>query len=102
MDEFNVSGLFNFVYFFLGQFIHKIGHVNSMTIVIGTFGVRFLLYSVLVNPWFVLPIELLQGFTYGIFYTNMATYAYVVSPEGTAATVQGIVGSAFEGFGNLF
>ncbi|CAL8081521.1 unnamed protein product [Orchesella dallaii] len=86
-------------FFFSGKFINKFGHVNSMAIVLGTFGVRFLLYSILENPWWVLPIELFQGLTYGIFYTNMATYAYVVSPEGTAATVQGIVGSAFEGVG---
>lgn len=72
-----------------------------MAIVIGTFGIRFLLYSMLENPWWVLPIELMQGLTYGIFYTNMATYAYVVSPEGTAATVQGIVGAAFEGVGKM-
>ncbi|ODM87098.1 Major facilitator superfamily domain-containing protein 6 [Orchesella cincta] len=89
-------------FYFAGKFINKFGHVNSMAIVLGTFGVRFLLYSILENPWWVLPIELFQGLTYGIFYTNMATYAYVVSPEGTAATVQGIVGSAFEGVGVSF
>jgi hypothetical protein len=70
-----------------------------MTLVLGAFGVRFLIYSVLTNPWTILPVELFQGITYGIFYSNMASYAYVVSPPGSAATVQGLVGAAFEGIG---
>lgn len=70
-----------------------------MTLVLFAFGIRFLMYSFLTNPWYILPVELLQGVTYGIFYSNMASYAYVVSPPGSAATVQGIVGAAFEGVG---
>lgn len=72
-----------------------------MTLVLGAFGLRFIIYSLLTNPWHVLPVELLQGVTYGIFYSNMASYAYVVSPPGSAATVQGIVGAAFEGVGEF-
>lgn len=94
-----------------------------MTLVLGAFGLRFIIYSLLTNPWHILPVELLQGVTYGIFYSNMASYAYgtylifslvslfvrlnprvelrfidyiilvlftlVVSPPGSAATVQG-------------
>ena len=43
--------------------------------------------------------ELLHGITFGVFYSVMATYASVLSPPGSAATVQGIFGAAFEGFG---
>ncbi|XP_021966839.1 major facilitator superfamily domain-containing protein 6 isoform X2 [Folsomia candida] len=80
-------------------FIKTLGHVHCMTLVLGAFGLRFIIYSLLTNPWHILPVELLQGVTYGIFYSNMASYAYVVSPPGSAATVQGIVGAAFEGIG---
>lgn len=87
-------------FFYLsGWFIRRLGHVHCMTLVLCAFGIRFLLYSIIENPWMVLPIELFQGLTYGIFYSNMAQYAYVVSPPGSAATVQGIVGAAFEGIG---
>jgi len=72
-----------------------------MTLVLVAFGIRFLIYSLISNPWSILPVELFQGVTYGIFYSNMASYAYVVSPPGSAATVQGIVGAAFEGIGEL-
>lgn len=70
-----------------------------MSLVLLTFGVRFLLYSVLKNPWLVLPIELMNGITFGIFYATMASYANIISPPGTEATIQ--VG--FEGnLGSIF
>lgn len=75
-------------FFISGWFINKVGHVNAMTLVLLTFGIRLTLYSVLTNPWWVLPIEFLQGMTYGIFYTAMAMYASIVAPSGTAATLQ--------------
>lgn len=59
-----------------------------MTLVLFTFGIRLILYSILSNPWWVLPIEFMQGITFGIFYAAMATYANIVAPSGTAATLQ--------------
>lgn len=76
-------------FFFLsGKIIKKIGHVNAMSLVLLGFGVRFLLYSALVNPWWVLPIELLNGITFGIFYSTMTSYASIVALPGTEATIQ--------------
>lgn len=78
-------------FFISGWFINKIGHNNAMTLVLFTFGIRLMLYSILSNPWWVLPIEFMQGITFGIFYTTMTTYANIVSPSGTAATLQVII-----------
>lgn len=75
-------------FFISGWLLTKIGHVNAMTLVLFTFGLRLCLYSLLSNPWLVLPIELMQGITFGIFYSTMATYASIVAPAGTAATLQ--------------
>lgn len=75
-------------FFISGWVLKKIGHVNSMTLVLFAFGIRLFLYSLLTNPWWVLPIELMQGITFGIFYSTMATYASIVAPDGTAATLQ--------------
>lgn len=76
-------------FFFLsGWILKKIGHINAMSLVLIGFGVRFLLYSVLSNPWWVLPIELLNGITFGLFYSTMASYASIVAPIGTEATLQ--------------
>lgn len=83
----------------LGWVLRKMGHVHAMSMVLFGFGVRFFLYYWLVNPWWVLPIELLNGVTFGIFYATMTSYASKVAPPGTEATVQGLVGAVFEGVG---
>lgn len=70
-----------------------------MSLVLLSFGLRFLLYSVLTNPWWVLPIEFLNGSTFGMAYAAMASYASIVAPPGTEATTQGLVGAVFEGLG---
>lgn len=76
-------------FFFLsGWILKKIGHVNAMSLVLFGFGVRFILYSMLQNPWYILPIELMNGVTFGLFYATMASYASIVAPPGTEATMQ--------------
>ncbi|XP_053683703.1 major facilitator superfamily domain-containing protein 6 [Sabethes cyaneus] len=87
-------------FFFLsGWILKKIGHVHAMSLVLLGFGARFLLYSLLVNPWWVIPIEFMNGITFGLFYATMASYASIVAPPGTEATMQGLVGAIFEGVG---
>ncbi|CAO1428232.1 unnamed protein product [Diamesa hyperborea] len=87
-------------FFFLsGWLLKKIGHVNAMSLVLLGFAVRFFCYSLLTNPWWVLPIELLNGVTFGVFYSTMASYASILAPPGTEATIQGLVGAVFEGIG---
>lgn len=75
-------------FFISGWVLEKIGHIHSMSLVLLGFGIRFLLYSILTNPWWVLPIEFMQGVTFGIFYSTMASYASIVAPLGTEATLQ--------------
>lgn len=82
-------------FFISGWLLKKIGHINAMTLVLFTFGIRLFLYSLLSNPWLVLPIELMQGVTFGVFYSTMATYASIVAPPGTAATLQVILAKLF-------
>lgn len=75
-------------FFMSGWILKRIGHVNAMSLVLFGFGVRFILYSMLQSPWYVLPIELLNGITFGLFYATMASYASIVAPPGTEATMQ--------------
>lgn len=89
-------------YFCLGWILKKIGHINAMSLVLFAFGIRFLLYSMLTDPWWCLPVELLNGLTFGIFYATMASYASIVAPPGTETTIQGLVGAIFEGIGKQY
>jgi hypothetical protein len=76
-------------FFFLsGKLLKKIGHISAMNLVLFGFSVRFFLYSLLQNPWYALPIELLNGITFGVFYSTMTSYASIIAPLGTEATLQ--------------
>ncbi|CAG9770502.1 unnamed protein product [Ceutorhynchus assimilis] len=87
-------------FFFLsGKILKKIGHISAMSLVLFAIGVRFVLYSVIDNPWYFIPIEFSNGLTFGLFYACMASYASIVAPAGTEATMQGMVGAVFEGVG---
>ncbi|XP_063221759.1 major facilitator superfamily domain-containing protein 6-like isoform X2 [Bacillus rossius redtenbacheri] len=87
-------------FFFLsGYILKKLGHVHAMSLVLLGYGIRFLLYASLSNPWWFLPVEMLQGITYGIFYSTMVSYASVVAPRGAETTVQGLVTAVHEGVG---
>lgn len=76
-------------FFFLsGWILKRIGHVYAMSLVLLAIGIRYILYSVITNPWWVLPVELSNGLTFGLFYASMASYASIIAPPGTATTVQ--------------
>ncbi|XP_055373689.1 major facilitator superfamily domain-containing protein 6-like [Condylostylus longicornis] len=87
------------VFFWSGYLLKKFGHVNCMHIIFGAFIARFFYYSLLLNPWWVLPIELLNGITYGLLLATMASYANYIALPGMEATIQGLVGALFQGVG---
>lgn len=64
-------------------------------------GIRLFSYSLLSDPWYVLPIELLNGLTLGVYWSAMASYAYLVAPPGATSTLQGIFSAIFEGIGKF-
>ena len=74
------------MFFLSGWLIGKLGHSNTMTLVLGAFGLRSLLYSLLTNPWYSLPIEVLNGVTFGIFYATMTSYANILAPPGNTSS----------------
>ena len=76
-----VNCLSEVVMFFMATyFVQKIGHDAVIYTGLGCYGLRFLLYSYLQEPWWVLPLEALQGFTYGGVWT--ASVAYVGPQPG--------------------
>ncbi|KAF6209314.1 hypothetical protein GE061_015061, partial [Apolygus lucorum] len=86
-------------FFASGWFLKKLGYEHCMTLVLIAFGVRFLSYYFLISPWWILPIEALNGFTFGLFYSTMTTYANALTPPGLEGTMQGLVSATFEGIG---
>lgn len=70
-----------------------------MSMTLFTFGIIFMLYSILEDPIHFLPISFINGITFSTMYATMASYASIIAPPGTEATMQGLVGSVYEGIG---
>ena len=82
-----------------GKIIQLIDHLPCLYISLLAYSIRHLSYSFLTNSWFVLPIELLHGICLGLMYAAASAYASIISPEGTVATMQGLIAGCYFGFG---
>lgn len=89
-----------FIFFTLaGWIINKCGYINLMSIVLFACTIRMFMYSILTAPLWVLPIELLSGFTFSICYVVVASYSSLITISGTESTVQALFGAMFDGLG---
>lgn len=70
-----------------------------MTIVLIACALRMFSYSNLPAPVWVLPVELISGFTFSMCYVLIATYSSLITIPGTESTVQGLFGAMFDGLG---
>ncbi|EDO37839.1 predicted protein [Nematostella vectensis] len=77
--------------------VQRIGNDGMLYVGLGCYGVRFLFYSYIEQPWYVLPLEILQGATYGGVWT--ASVSYVPPNPAYSATVQGIIHGVYWGLG---
>ncbi|KAH6930280.1 hypothetical protein HPB50_012292 [Hyalomma asiaticum] len=66
-----------------GWAIGKAGHVFVLRAALLSMAASFALYSIIVNPWVTLPVELLLGLALGAFFTAIPSYAEEVAPPGT-------------------
>ncbi|OQV12201.1 hypothetical protein BV898_13543 [Hypsibius exemplaris] len=59
-----------------GWIIRKVGYHGCMLMCLLSFGIRFLGYYLMVNPWFVLLIDVVHSVGYGLFYASMTNFAF--------------------------
>nr|XP_054754868.1 major facilitator superfamily domain-containing protein 6-like [Lytechinus pictus] len=85
--------------YFATKLIEKLGHRGIITLTLFCYALRFGGYSLLQNPWLVLPIELLHGVTFGALWPTITSYCILMAPEGMATTMQTLATSAKTGFG---
>ncbi|VVC33508.1 Hypothetical protein CINCED_3A015748 [Cinara cedri] len=90
----------NFPFFYLSSFILKrVKAEYVVSSVFLTFAVRFFLYSVIENPFWVLPVEFLNGITFALALSTIISYMCRSAPTGIEATVMGIIYTALYGIG---
>lgn len=86
-------------FLFSGRIVKKIGHLHSLSICLVCYGIRYIYYYLIVNPWWILPMEICNGVTFGLFFATMVSFASLKAPPGMTATMQGWLQSVFEGIG---
>eukprot|EP00850_Spirogloea_muscicola_P011287 SM000069S20724 [mRNA] locus=s69:571648:574646:+ [translate_table: standard] len=87
------------IMYFSGAIIRRMGVVNVLLMVLVCYVIRLAGYSVLRDPWMVLPIELLHGVTFGCGFSAASVHAGEIAPPGLAVTVQGLFHAAWFGLG---
>lgn len=66
------------------------GHVNLMLVSVAAYFFLFGSFSIIQNPWWALPLEFLEGLTYGTTWSTAVTHLADATPKGGAATMQGM------------
>ncbi|XP_032233107.2 major facilitator superfamily domain-containing protein 6 [Nematostella vectensis] len=80
--------------------IKPFGHKFIITVSLLAYGARFLAYSYLINPWYVLPVQILHGFSFSLVWVVCSSYAAVMAPIGMERTLNSLMSIAFWGFGH--
>jgi MFS family permease len=87
------------VFLFAGKMIDLLGNSKILLLSLATFIIRLIGYSYLYDPWLVLPIELLHGFTYAAMWSSCVSYGSSISPPEVVTTVIGLLTGVHFGLG---
>ena len=82
-----------------GLLLSRLGNSLCMTVVLVAHGMRLLYYSMIVTPWQVLPIELVQGVTFGLFFPCLVSVSAKSAPPGAETTMTTLAFIMFDGLG---
>lgn len=86
-------------YFLTETIINFIGHIEVLCIGLMANFIRFIAISHLVNPWLILPLDILQGFAHAGIWAALTSYLGRAAPPGYRAAVQGILQGFYYGLG---
>ncbi|CAM9243107.1 unnamed protein product, partial [Laminaria digitata] len=87
-------------FFYLsGALVRRMGVRGVVSLAQLAYLTRFIYYSVLREPWWVLPVEVLHGVTFAAMWAATTDYAHEIAPEHMKATMQGLVTGLHWGLG---
>jgi MFS transporter, PPP family, 3-phenylpropionic acid transporter len=87
------------LFYFSARIILKIGLKTTLLITVAATVLRMLLYNVIKTPWATLPVELLHGFSWSLFWVVCVEYVNKLVPERWQATGQSLLYAAYFGVG---
>lgn len=86
-------------FFFADKILHRCGTTIVLFLSIVGYVLRVSYYSVVTNPWTVLPFEFLHGITFSLSWAASTNYVYRASTPGTDGTMMGLLSAMLNGFG---
>ncbi|XP_067021896.1 uncharacterized protein [Acropora muricata] len=86
-------------FFVAGSLIKAVGQIKIMIFSLISYGIAFTLYSLLANPWLVLPIEMLVGSTYAASWSACTSYMAGAASSESVTTIQGVLQGVYWGLG---
>ena len=87
------------IMFFANRILARLGSRRMLTLAVAATGVRLLLYAVFTTPAAILVLQLVNGFTFPMFWIAGVAYASERAPKGMQASAQGLFGAATTGIG---
>ncbi|KAF2361588.1 Major facilitator superfamily associated domain [Trinorchestia longiramus] len=81
------------------RIVNYCGHHHLLMIAFVMYCIRFLGFAYMTNPWYSMPLEMLELFTLNMMQVAASTLAFVLAPRSLVATAQALVFSAHFTFG---
>ncbi|CAC5385820.1 unnamed protein product [Mytilus coruscus] len=94
----NIAEILTF--FVIFPLIRKVGVMPFMILGILGYIARFCVFAFINNPWFILPVEVLQGFTFAGVWCVLTVYFCNAVPMEMLGTLQGIIHGVYWGLGS--
>jgi PPP family 3-phenylpropionic acid transporter len=87
-------------FFFTSALLQKISLRTALIAVCAGYAVRFLYYSVIIDPLLTLPAELLHGVTFALGWAAATQYVTTLLPPELSSTAQGLLSATQWGLGS--
>ncbi|MFV8343673.1 MFS transporter [Flavobacterium sp. XS2P39] len=88
-------------FYFSAKIIQRLGFKGTLLLTIGATIIRLFLYSFIKNPYLAIPIELLHGLSWSLFWVVCVEYTNALVPENWRATGQSLLYAAYFGVGTI-
>jgi PPP family 3-phenylpropionic acid transporter len=90
------------IFFFGNRFVRKFGSYGLLTLSLGMFGIRALLFAAVSVPSLVLFVQVFGGMIFPAMWAAGVSYADENAPAGLKSSAQGLFGAASFGVGAAF
>eukprot|EP00892_Ulva_mutabilis_P006319 jgi/Ulvmu1/4059/UM019_0036.1 len=90
------------VFAFSGRILHALGYQGALRAGLAAYCVRLFAYSCLrqmPSLWFILPVELLHGVTFGVAWCGGVNLCNSIAPAGLESTAQSLFSGMYAGMG---